>query len=49
MASDEHGGRVGGSEDDADPKMAMAGEPIVGMDKAAYDEATGPGALPAHP
>ena len=36
-------------DDDADPKMAMAGEPIVGIDKVVYDESTGPGALTARP
>ena len=49
VTSDEHGGGVGGGEEDADPKMAMAGEPIVGMDRVVYDEATGPGALAAQP
>ena len=34
-------------EEDVDPKMAMMGEPIVGMDRVVYDESTGHGALPA--
>ena len=36
-------------EEDVDPKMAMMGEPIVGMDRVVYDESTGHGALPARP
>ena len=42
------GGGVGG-DDEADPKMAMAGDPIVGMDRVVYDESTGSGALTAQP
>ena len=41
------GGAVDG--DDADPKMALASEPIVGMERITYDEKTGPGALAARP
>ena len=32
-----------------DSKMAMLGEPIVGIDRVVYDDATGSGALPARP
>ena len=41
------GGAVDG--DDADPKMALASEPIVGLERVTYDEKTGPGALAARP
>ena len=36
-------------EEDVDPKMAVMGEPIVGVDRIVYDESTGPGALAARP
>ena len=32
-----------------DKSLALTGEPIVGTDKVAYDEETGPGALEARP
>ena len=32
-----------------DKNLALTGEPIVGTDKVAYDEETGPGALEARP
>ena len=46
---DNQSGGVGGGNDDADPTMAMAGEPIVGVERVVYDESTGPGALAARP
>ena len=36
-------------EEDVDPKMAVMGEPIVGVERIVYDESTGPGALAARP
>ena len=42
-------GIVGEDDDEVDPKMALMGEPIVGVDKVIYDEITGPGALQARP
>ena len=40
-----------GAEDDeeVDPKLAVLGEPIVGVERIVYDEDTGPGAIPARP
>ena len=46
---DDQQGGVDEDCDDGDPKMAMMGEPIVGMDRVIYDETTGPGALQARP
>lgn len=40
---------VGADEEDVDPKMAVMGEPIIGMDRVVYDDDTGPGALAARP
>ena len=34
-------------EEDVDPKLAVTGEPIVGMEMVAWEEDKGPGALPA--
>ena len=42
-------GVAGNDEEVADPKLAMLGEPIVGIDRVVYDESTGPGAIPARP
>ena len=36
-------------EEEVDPKMAMLGEPIVGIERVVYDDATGSGAIPARP
>ena len=36
-------------EEEADPKMAMLGEPIIGVERVVYDDKTGPGAIPAKP
>ena len=44
---DDQVGQVGGDEEEVDPRMALAGEPIIGMDSVVYDDATGSGALPA--
>ena len=46
---DNQPGGVGGGDDEADPKMAMVGEPIVGLERVVYDESTGPGAQAARP
>ena len=46
---DDQQGGVDGDCDDGDPKMAMMGEPIVGIERVIYDETTGPGALQAKP
>ena len=46
---DNQPGGVDGGDDDADPKMAIVGEPIVGMERVVYHDSTGPGALAAHP
>ena len=32
-----------------DSRMAMLGEPIVGVERVVYDESTGSGSLPARP
>ena len=42
-------GLLGMDEEEVDPKMALMGEPIVGMERVVYDDATGPGALAARP
>ena len=42
-------GQASVDEEDVDPRMALMGEPIVGMDRVVYDDATGPGALSARP
>ena len=47
MASDDQHDLVG--EEEVDPKMAMMGDPIVGVDRVVYDESTGHGALAARP
>ena len=49
VTQDNQQGGVGGDDDEADPKMAMVGEPIVGLERVVYDESTGPGALAARP
>lgn len=49
VTRDNQQGGVGGDDDEADPKMAMVGEPIVGLERVVYDESTGPGALAARP
>ena len=36
-------------EEEVDPKMAMLGEPIVGIERVVYDDVTGSGAIPARP
>ena len=40
---------VAPSEDDVDPKMALMGEPIVGMETMTWEEGKAPGAIPARP
>ena len=40
---------VGSVEEVVDPKMAVIGEPIVGIDRVVYDDSTGDGAIPARP
>ena len=40
---------IGHDDDTADGKMAMPSDPIVGVDRVVFDDATGPGALPAKP
>ena len=40
---------IGPDDDVADGKMAMPSDPIVGVDRVVFDDATGPGALPAKP
>ena len=40
---------IGPDDDVADGKMAVASDPIVGVDRVVFDDATGPGALPAKP
>ena len=40
---------VGLDDEEVDPKMALMSEPIVGIEKVVYDEATGSGAIPARP
>ena len=42
-------GLLGMDEEEVDPKMALMGEPIIGMERVVYDDATGPGALAARP
>ena len=49
VTRDDQAGGVGGDDGDADPKMALMEDPIVGIDSVVYDESTGPGALAAHP
>ena len=46
---DDQRDEVGVDGDDADPRMAVMGEPIVGVDKVVYDDSTGHGALAARP
>ena len=36
-------------EEVVDNKFAVLGEPIIGIERVVYDDATGPGALPARP
>ena len=36
-------------DEEADPKMAMLGEPIIGVERVIYDDETGPGAIAAKP
>ena len=36
-------------DEEVDPKMAALGEPIIGVERVVYDDATGPGAIPARP
>ena len=36
-------------DEEVDPKSAVLGEPIVGVERVVYDEDTGPGAIPARP
>ena len=43
------GGIADGDDGDVDPKMAMMGDPIVGMERVTYDDTTGSGALSAQP
>ena len=41
---------MGDGEDEVvDSRMAMLGEPIMGIERVVYDDTTGPGALPARP
>ena len=41
---------VGLEEDElVDPALAVMNEPIIGVDRVVYDDATGPGAIPAKP
>ena len=40
---------VGLDDEEVDPKMALMSEPIVGIEKVVYDDATGSGAIPARP
>ena len=35
------------TDEEVDSKMAVLGEPIIGVERVVYDEETGPGALPA--
>ena len=49
VTMDDQRDTVGGETDDADPKMAMMGEPIVGIERVVYDDSTGHGALAARP
>ena len=49
VTRDDQAGGVGGDDGDADPKMALMEDPIVGIDRVVYDESTGPGALAARP
>ena len=37
------------SEEDVDPKTALMGEPIVGMENMTWEEGRGPDAIPARP
>ena len=46
---DDQDGRVVDAEEEVDPRMALMGEPIIGMDRMVYDDATGSGAIPARP
>ena len=39
----------GVGEEDVDPKMALVGEPIIGVERVVYDDSTGHGALEARP
>ena len=36
-------------EEEIDPKMAMMGEPRIGVERVVYDDSTGHGALKAQP
>ena len=36
-------------DEEVDPKMAALGEPIIGVERVVYDDATGSGAIPARP
>ena len=36
-------------EDEVNPKHAMVGDPIVGIEHMTWEEGEGPGALPAKP
>ena len=50
MRTTKQGDVVGDLDDEeVDPKLAVLGEPIVGVERVVYDEETGPGALPAKP
>ena len=40
---------VNGDDEVVNPKMAMLGEPIVGIERVILDDTTGSGALPARP
>ena len=40
---------VDGEEEVVDSKMAVLGEPIIGIERVVYDDTTGPGALSARP
>ena len=44
---DDLRGGAGGDDDEADPKMAVIGELMVGVERVVYDDATGSGALAA--
>ena len=37
------------NDEEVDPKMAAMGEPIIGVERVVFDDATGPGAIPARP
>ena len=49
VSLDGLGGGAAGEDDNADPAHAVAGEPIVGVDRVVYDDVTGHGALAAKP